>query len=169
MPFAAPPKLSYIGLGQYELTEDFLYLGRDQYITVPAGFVTDLATSPRVFWALIPPQGSYEAAAVLHDYLCVRLRKHWLYPRTEPASPVSARDADGLFRRVMREQGVGFLTRWAMWAGVRWGALFNKSRRAGWWRDAPDVLGISVIVLTAALFVTATAYRVVGTLLGLVS
>ena len=38
-------------------------------IEVPAGFVTDFASSPPAVWSIIPPWGRYGKAAVLHDYL----------------------------------------------------------------------------------------------------
>lgn len=38
-------------------------------IRVPAGFVTDLASIPRWLWSLIPPDGKYAKAAIVHDYL----------------------------------------------------------------------------------------------------
>lgn len=38
-------------------------------ITVPAGFVTDFASIPRLFWRILPPWGSYNRAAVVHDFL----------------------------------------------------------------------------------------------------
>ena len=38
-------------------------------INVPAGFVTDLASVPRVFWSLIPPEGKVDEPSVVHDYL----------------------------------------------------------------------------------------------------
>ena len=50
-----------------------------------------------------------------------------------------------MFRRVMRESGVPVLRRWLMWAGVRWGALTDERRRAGWWASAPGVLAISLV------------------------
>jgi len=34
----------------------------------PQGFVTDLASIPRIFWWLLPPFGKYGKAAVLHDW-----------------------------------------------------------------------------------------------------
>ncbi len=40
-----------------------------QVITVPAGTVTDLASVPRVLWAIFPPHGRYAKAAIVHDYL----------------------------------------------------------------------------------------------------
>ena len=39
-------------------------------IFVPAGFLTDGASVPRLFWNMIPPWGQYGQAAVLHDWLC---------------------------------------------------------------------------------------------------
>lgn len=38
-------------------------------VTVPVGFVTDLASIPRVFWDVLPPFGNYTEAAVIHDFL----------------------------------------------------------------------------------------------------
>ena len=38
-------------------------------ITVPAGFITDLASIPRLLWWLYPPSGKYDLAVVLHDIL----------------------------------------------------------------------------------------------------
>lgn len=147
MPFATTPVLAYVGRGKYQTVGATEYVGSDDIITIPSDFKSDLATVPRIFWALIPPQGAYEAAAVLHDWLCVRLAVAYRYGQR---ATVSSRDTDGLFRRVMRECGVGFVTRWVMWTGVRWGALANPARRAGWWKDAPALLGITALTLAAA-------------------
>lgn len=143
MPFARGPVLSYAGLGKYLTVGPTEYVGKDDVITIAGGFATDLATVPRIFWALLPPQGAYEQAAVLHDFGCVSL--------AEGAYLLSSRDVDGLFRRVMREAGVGFFTRWAMWTGVRWGALTNPARRTEWAKDAPAVLSITAAGLAALL------------------
>ena len=40
-----------------------------ELITVPAGFITDFASVPRIFWTIFPPDGKYTAAAILHDFL----------------------------------------------------------------------------------------------------
>jgi hypothetical protein len=37
-------------------------------ITVPAGFVTDLTSVPRLLWPVLPPYGRYLTAAIVHDY-----------------------------------------------------------------------------------------------------
>jgi hypothetical protein len=38
-------------------------------LTVPRGFVTDLASIPRTFWSIFPPDGAYAQPAVVHDYM----------------------------------------------------------------------------------------------------
>ena len=38
-------------------------------VAVPRGFVTDLKSLPKAFWSLVPPDGAYAYAAVIHDYL----------------------------------------------------------------------------------------------------
>ena len=124
MPFDYGPILTYEGAGRYKTVHKCEYVGKDQVLHIPAEFVTDLATVPRLFWALLPPTGAYEKAAVLHDVLCTRLAVAYRYGQR---ATVSSRDTDGLFRRVMRECGVRFVTRWVMWAGVRYGALANPA------------------------------------------
>jgi len=38
-------------------------------VEVPYGFVTDLASIPRVLWPIMPPASKYTHAAIVHDYL----------------------------------------------------------------------------------------------------
>lgn len=110
---------------------------------VPAGYVTDFASVPRLVWALVPRFGAYTAATVLHD---------WLITDALPAARITSRAVDRLFREAMRELGVSFPRRWLMWAGVRWGAVANSSRRGWpWLRDLPAVLLISVLALPLLL------------------
>jgi hypothetical protein len=145
MPFASGPILTYIGAGQYKTVGPTVYVGSERHgrdvLTIPSDFPTDLATVPRIFWAFLPPNGTYERAAVAHDWHCVQL--------AAGNCRISSRDADGLFRRMAREGGAGFLTRWVLWTGVRWGAVANHARRGGWLRDAPLVLLITVAGLAA--------------------
>ena len=80
-------------------------------------------------------------AAILHDYLwrerAANGTMEWI-------------DADGIFRRAMRELKVPFLRRWIMWTAVRWAALLKPRGRRGWLREALRVL---VLTLVAAPFV----------------
>ena len=74
--------------------------------TVPAGFRTDLASIPRIFFLTTPPIGAYDQAAVLHD---------WLYN----TQAISRAQADGIFRQAMMTSGVGWYTRTKMYVAVR--------------------------------------------------
>ncbi len=163
MPFETPTvAVRSSGPEEWELLESLAYRGRRDRFVVPAGFRTDLATVPRVVVWLVPRWGLYTRAAVLHDWLC-----------TEgiATGAVTARDADGLFRRVMRESGVPVLRRWLMWCGVRWGALTDRRRRRGWLLSAPGVLAITLLaaplvlppalVIVPALLVFGVAERLV--------
>jgi hypothetical protein len=38
-------------------------------VDAPIGFVTDLASIPRVFWTILPPAAKYSYPAIVHDYL----------------------------------------------------------------------------------------------------
>lgn len=61
------------GTCRYELVQEFNYYreeNKDSLINVPKGLVTDLASVPRIFWNIIPPNGPYTKPAILHDYLC---------------------------------------------------------------------------------------------------
>lgn len=89
------------------------YQGKYETFVIPAGFRTDFASVPHALTWLVPRTGIFNRAAVLHDHLC-------RHPR-----PVSLKDADGIFRRVLRELGVGPVRRWIMYAGVRIGHGFR--------------------------------------------
>ncbi len=146
MPFVgeAEPMVRQVGEREWEVVEPLVYRGQTDEFTVPAGMPTDFASVPRVFVWFLPRYGRYTKAAILHDYL-------WRYRIDDPDAPVSRRDADGLFRRVMRELGVPFLRRWIMWTAVRWAALTKPDGRRDWLADAPRVLLVSVVALPFAL------------------
>ena len=62
---------------QWVLTEDCIYQsdfysddGNPIKVVVPQGFITDLASIPRIFRFLIVKNGRHRAAAIPHDYLC---------------------------------------------------------------------------------------------------
>lgn len=81
-------------------------------ITVPAGFPTDGASVPRIFWTIFPPWGQYFGAAVLHDYLysCTSTLLYDHFTR---------KDADYLFLEAMYNLGVPRLTRHTIHTAVR--------------------------------------------------
>lgn len=79
--------------------------GRQRHV-VPVGFKTDLASIPRPFRNTINVNGKSRRAAVLHDYLY-------------SGRCVARVDADRLFLDAMAADGVGWVTRRAMYAAVR--------------------------------------------------
>ncbi len=83
------------------------YQGKVDSFVVPAGFRTDFASVPHALTWLVPRTGKHNRAAVLHDYL------------TRNPQLVTRKDADGIFRRVLRELGVPPFRRWLMYYGVR--------------------------------------------------
>jgi len=105
-------KVEELDHGTWKLLEKLPYQGQRDLFEVPAGFVTDFASVPGLFTWLIPRYGRFTKAAILHDYLCDEAK----------AGRFIRAQADGIFRRVMRELGIGFLRRWIMWAAVRLGS-----------------------------------------------
>lgn len=86
-------------------------------VEVPVGFVTDFASIPRVFWSVLPPDGTYTYAAIIHDYL------YW-------EQPVSKRDADMILNLVMEEFKVDAVSRSAIYRGVDAGGGFAWRKNA---------------------------------------
>lgn len=140
----------------WELVQSFDYEGNTDRFTVPAHFVTDFASVPRVFVWLLPRYGRWTQAAVLHDYL-------WHLARE---GKMSKFDADGIFNRALRELGVPYLRRWIMWTAVRW-----ASGPRSWFAEGPvpflkmlvisvptlAVVALPVVVILAALLIGAAA------------
>ena len=146
MPFVgdASPLVRQVSERDWRVEEPLTYRGNEEEFVVPAGMETDFASVPRPFVWFLPTYGRYTKAAILHDYL-------WRQRVGSPTAPVSRRDADGLFRRVMRELDVPFLRRWIMWTAVRWAALTKEDGRPGWLRDAPKVLLVTIVALPFVL------------------
>lgn len=82
-------------------------------IEIPAGFVTDGPSVPRILWNLLPVWGIGALAGVLHDWLCCRIELQEPHPlaRTRPA-------CDKMFCVANRSLGVSPPARTALYAGV---------------------------------------------------
>ena len=63
-----------LGKDYWRVTQGFRYYLRhedgEEWVYVPAGYLTDGASVPRLFWSLLPPWGAYGQAAVVHDIVC---------------------------------------------------------------------------------------------------
>jgi len=101
------------------LVEPLTYTGARDRFTVPAGFDTDFASVPRAFTWLLPRYGDYTKAAILHDHLV-------------DTGAVSRKDADGIFRRAMRELGVSVPRRFMIWAAVRLASAMSGATGRDW-------------------------------------
>ncbi|RAK50957.1 DUF1353 domain-containing protein [Phenylobacterium deserti] len=93
-------------------------------ITVPKGFVTDLASIPRWAWTLVPPDGPWVKGAVIHDFLyATRGTGAW---KRQPAgntreAPYTRAEADWILRDALENRGVDVLRRNVIWLAVRLG------------------------------------------------
>lgn len=73
--FTTPLQIEPIGKWKFKLLTPFEYhIGKypadnKNIIRVPTHFVTDFASIPRIFWAILSPMDEYAKAAVLHDWL----------------------------------------------------------------------------------------------------
>lgn len=108
-----------LGKDMWHVSEGFkFYTGNredDAWVNVPAGYLTDGATVPRIFWSLLPPMGRYGAAAVVHDQLC---EHPVLYVKGTPVA-IKRKQVDRIFNEAMKVAHVPRLTRWIMYTAVR--------------------------------------------------
>ena len=109
--FTTPADLRMLDNYCWQLLAEFEYhvgsYPSDTVIRVPAGTVTDLASVPRLLWAIFPPHGRWAKAAIIHDYL---------YDRAIGSKEY----ADRTFMESMTVLGVSRFTRTAMYWAVRW-------------------------------------------------
>jgi Protein of unknown function (DUF1353) len=75
-------------------------------VDVPIGFVTDLASIPRVFWAILPPAARYSYPAIVHDFL------YWTQPCTRQR-------ADEVLKLAMKDMDVPVLKAHPIYDAVR--------------------------------------------------
>lgn len=92
----------------FELTASFRYVSSLGVITVPAGFITDGASIPRLFWAVLSPFGDYFEAAVIHDYLY-----------SVHNTKFTRGQADLIFKEAMYNVGVPWYRREVIYLAVR--------------------------------------------------
>src|SRR5437763_6400752 len=135
MPFTGPVVVQEVDRGdgsRWRLVEPLTYLGRDEPFVVPKDFETDFASVPLAFTWLIPRYGRYTKAAILHDWLSKRA----------VAGEFAWVDADGIFRRTMRELGVPLLRRWLMWAAVRLRSIVEYAPSSLWTQGAGQLVAL---------------------------
>jgi hypothetical protein len=75
-------------------------------VVVPRGFVTDLASVPRTFWSVLPRDGKYLSAAILHDYM------YW-------DQRCNRAEADRILKMNMDDFGVSGFDKFAVYQAVK--------------------------------------------------
>ena len=143
----------WAGHVDWDLVEPLIYPGRDETFVVPAGFRTDFASVPDLFTWLVPRVGVWLLIAILHDYLC----------RLAYGPPVPRRDADGILRRMLREQGISLPLRWMVWAAVRVGSRMTGATQRDWCQlAAVAAFAVPFLAVPAAvLWLWTRAFRLV--------
>lgn len=121
--FTTPLKLEYLDGRKWKVLEEFDYwIGEEvtgELVVVPAGFITDFASIPRVFWRILPPTDTYGKAALVHD----QLYKTGVKTRAE---------SDKIFLEAMEVLGVPAWKRYSMYWALRafgWVA-WNEHRKS---------------------------------------
>ncbi len=57
---------------RYQLLNDLnVVLSNGDELTIPKGFIWDLSSVPRFLWWLLPPDGDFGIAYIIHDYLWI--------------------------------------------------------------------------------------------------
>lgn len=103
------------GSNRRKLLEPIIYhvgsLQSTDKIVIPAGFVTDGGSVPRILWPIVDPWGKASKAYILHD---------WLYHTGERSRLVS----DAILMEAMEVSGVSFTQRKLVFLGVRIGGWY---------------------------------------------
>lgn len=153
MPFTTPLIVKRVSPREWELIAPLGYQGSVDHFVVPSGQRTDFASVPTWLQSFVQSTGAWTLAAVLHDDFCRHL--------AAGDCVVSSSEADGIFRRVMREDGVGLVKRWSMWSAVRLAALRSPARRPGIARDLPLALAIALGWLAVVVGVFAAVHLLI--------
>lgn len=134
--FTAKPVIYYddeaselLGGDFYRVAESFrYYLGEryaEQWVYIPAGMLTDLASIPRLVWNILPPTGKYGAAAIVHDRLCNTLQ----VTQAGKTIPIDRARADAILGEAMEVLEVPWIKRTLISSAValhRWVRRIDK-------------------------------------------
>jgi hypothetical protein len=109
------PASKALGGDYWRVLTPFSYMIKPgTWVGVPAGYLTDGASVPKIFWNIIPPWGIYGQAAVVHDLLCEYLT---VLENGRPVA-ISRAQCDSILNEAMRDLGVPTLKRLAIYYSV---------------------------------------------------
>lgn len=86
----------------------------DTQVHIPAGYLTDGASVPRVLWASVPPWGPYGPAVVVHDQLC----DSWTIWKRGALVDIDREEVDRMLEEAMLALDVDSYTRRKIMLGV---------------------------------------------------
>lgn len=115
-----PVPMTPISNFHWRIESPFIYfsdIGNGFQVQIRAGFITDFASIPKIFWPLYPPWNySYGYAAVVHDYL-YSADEH----RFSDGSHKTTREiADRIFLEAMQVLGTPRLRSEMLYTAVKW-------------------------------------------------
>lgn len=114
VPFRTPLSVRHEIGEDWRLLDPLIFEGRRDFFVIRKDFRTDFASIPRPVRWLFDTAGPNSEPGVLHDAVWRESKRaDGKEPRVDPW------DADGLFRRALRESGATALTRGLMWIAVR--------------------------------------------------
>ena len=118
MPFRTPLSVRHEVGEDWRLLAPLVFEGSRDFFVIREGFRTDFASIPRPVRWLFDTAGGNSEPGVLHDAVWRESKRTDGVPRR-----IDPWDADGLFRRALRESGATALTRGLMWIAVRAAAI----------------------------------------------
>ncbi len=120
----APPVVTYLTAERkWRLEQPYSYWDKPFRITIPRGFTFDLASIPRPLWWIIAPFELSIAAPLVHDFL-YRYQGNPGPGAVVPPRTYTRKEADRVFKRIMKQEGV-WSWRWrSAYAAVR---LFGEA------------------------------------------
>lgn len=119
--FTSKAEIEILDDNQYKLISPFEYHVGDypsqDIIKVPAGFITDLTSIPRILWFILHPCGQWAKSSIIHDYL---------YSKSNTTK--TRLEADKIFLEGLKVLKVPLVQRYALYYAVR---LFGASSFKG--------------------------------------
>lgn len=155
VPFRTPLSVRHDVGEAWRLLDPLVFQGNRDFFVVRKGFRTDFASIPRPVRWLFDSAGTNSQPGVLHDALWRESK------RTDGQPPrVDPWDADGVFRRALRESGATVLTRGLMWLAVRAAAIAaGRVGRKGpaWPVKLANLSGVAAVGIATVGLPTAVA------------
>ena len=116
--FTGPLRLEVAGPDLWMVVDEpLVWVDGDTRVSVPVGFVTDLASIPRALRGLLDINGRSRRPAMAHD---------WMYT----SQPFPREQCDEIFRKALIAEGESEEAAWIYWEGVRIGGASHWDRKS---------------------------------------